>query len=165
MATDAEWASAFAAQALSDLEAREILLDGGADKCHRLHFFQMAAEKVCKAHLMTENGYNAVRKAHSYVETVLPVIARHFSSMAQGSEYQTWQLKAIGKFARDIELLAPACNEGETRPDNSEYPWLDAADVVQTPCRYKFGHIDDGERVIVTIIQLLRTAAKEYVKQ
>jgi len=164
MATDAEWASAFAAQALSDLDAREILLAGGADKCHRLHFLQMSAEKVCKAHLMTENGYEAVRRVHSYVESVLPVIARHFSSLAQGSDYQTWQLRAIAKFARDIELLAPACDEGETRPDNSEYPWLDSTDRVQTPCQYKFSHIDDGDRIVVTIIQLLRVAAKEYVR-
>jgi hypothetical protein len=165
MATDAEWASAFAVQALSDLDAREILWEGGAEKCHRLHFLQMSAEKVCKAHLMRENGYDAVRKIHSYVESVLPVIARHFSSLAQDSNYKPWQLRAIAKFARDIELLAPSCHEGETRPDNSEYPWLDGTDRVQTPCRYPFRHIDDGDRIVVTIIQLLRVAANEYVQR
>jgi hypothetical protein len=164
VATDAEWASAFAAQALSDLHALEILSVGGADKCHRLHFLQMSAEKVCKAYLMTQNGYDAVRKVHSYVESVLPVIARQFASLAQGSDYQTWQLGAIKSFAKNIELLAPSCDEGETRPDNSEYPWADAAGRVYTPCRYKFSHIDDGDRIVVTIVQLLRVAAAEYLR-
>jgi hypothetical protein len=45
-ATDQAWASAYARQALSDLATRELLASTGAHKCHRLHFLQMAAEKV-----------------------------------------------------------------------------------------------------------------------
>jgi hypothetical protein len=163
MATDAEWAHVFAVQALSDLDAREILLEGGAHKCHRLHFLQMSAEKICKAHLMVENGVGAVRKTHAYVESVLPVLARHFSSMAGGGGLHAWQMKAIAKFARDIELLAPACDEDETRPDNTEYPWAGASSHVYIPCEYEFEHIDDRDRIIVTIIQLIRAAAREYL--
>lgn len=46
MATDREWARAYALQALSDLEVRDRLAVAGAEKCHRLHYLQMAAEKV-----------------------------------------------------------------------------------------------------------------------
>ncbi|MGA6980922.1 MAG: hypothetical protein WCC95_04355 [Candidatus Sulfotelmatobacter sp.] len=50
-ATDQDWARAYAKQALSDLDAREKLESAGVHKCHRLHFLQMAAEKLCKAYL------------------------------------------------------------------------------------------------------------------
>jgi hypothetical protein len=51
---DDSWA--YAKQALSDLDARESLVSAGSSKCHRLHFLQMAAEKVCKAYLVKTNG-------------------------------------------------------------------------------------------------------------
>jgi len=46
---DEEWAGGYARQALSDPDAREIPVRGNAEKCHRPHFLQMAAEKTCKA--------------------------------------------------------------------------------------------------------------------
>jgi len=46
---DEDWARAYAKQVLSDLDVREILVRGNTEKCHRLHFLQMAAEKTCKA--------------------------------------------------------------------------------------------------------------------
>jgi len=53
---DEDWAGGYARQALSDPDAREILVRGNAEKCHRLHFLQMAAEKTCKAYLTMTNG-------------------------------------------------------------------------------------------------------------
>jgi hypothetical protein len=67
------WARGYAKQALSDLEAREILVSGNAEKCHRLHFLQMASEKVCKAYLTMANGHENVRKTHAYVARNLPI--------------------------------------------------------------------------------------------
>ena len=60
-ATDQDWARAYAKQALSDLDAREKFALAGAPKCHRLHFLQMAAEKVCKAHLTSANGHENIK--------------------------------------------------------------------------------------------------------
>jgi len=54
---DEDWARAYAKQALSDLDVREILVRGNTEKCHRLHFLQMAAEKTCKAYLTIANGH------------------------------------------------------------------------------------------------------------
>jgi hypothetical protein len=64
-ATDQNWARAYAKQALSDLDARDELAIRGVQKCHRLHFLQMAAEKICKAHLASANGHENVRKTRA----------------------------------------------------------------------------------------------------
>jgi len=47
-------------------------------------------------------------------------------------------------FGHEIEVLAPACDEGDLRQDNSEYPWEDAQGAVCIPCQYAFPKIDDG---------------------
>ena len=157
-----EWARAYALQALSDLRAREVLVRAGAEKCHRLHFLQMAAEKTCKAHLTAANGHENVRKTHAYVEAVLPIIARHFFSKTNEGQLGSWQIDQIKKFAREIEVIAPACDAGDVREDNSEYPWLDGQGRVRTPCEYNFPNIDDGDKGIVQLIKLIRTAAETY---
>ena len=162
--TKQEWARAYALQALSDLRAREVLVKAGTEKCHRLHYLQMAAEKTCKAHLTSANGHDSVRKTHAYVQTVLPTIARHFYSTNEESKLQGWQLEQIKRLAREIEVIAPACDAGDVREDNSEYPWLDSQGRVETPCRYKFPNIDDGDKGIVHLIKVIRSAAEVYAR-
>jgi hypothetical protein len=162
-ATDEEWARSYAIQALSDLDAREKLADANAKKCHRLHFLQMAAEKTCKAHLTWENGHDTVRKSHAYVARVFPIIARVFyPRINDNNQINQWELSAITRFAREIELLALACDDGDLRRDNSEYPWEDARGDICTPCEYNFPNIDDGSRTIIRMIRLIRTAAESY---
>ena len=73
------WSRAYARQALSDLQARDVLANSLADRCHRLHFLQMAAEKTCKAHLSFENGDRDVKRSPAYVRQVLPIVARNFT--------------------------------------------------------------------------------------
>jgi hypothetical protein len=162
-ATDQAWASAYARQALSDLATRELLASTGAHKCHRLHFLQMAAEKVCKAYLASRNGHENVRKTHAYVEKNLPLIARMtYTNLNDENQIHEWQISAIRRISREIELLAPACDDGGTRQDNSEYPWLDGGGKVTVPCEYNFPNLDDGSNVIVSLIKLLRAAARSY---
>ncbi len=124
----------------------------------------MAAEKTCKAHLVAANGRQNVRRSHAYVESVLPVIARHFYSTIKGSHAKEWEIAEIRRLAREIELLAPACDEGDTRRDNTEYPWEASPEKVRTPCDYNFPNIDDGSRSIVGLIKLIRAAAESYSK-
>ena len=148
------------------MKVRDLLSELSVDRCHRLHFLQMAAEKTCKAHLSAENGNRDVKRTHAYVRQVLPVIARVFYSRAiGGSSIPIWQLQEIRRLASEVEILAPASNSGEVRNDNSEYPWLDAQGVVQIPCEYKFANIDDGGKAITLIIKLLRAAAREYASE
>lgn len=162
-ATKEDWARAYALQAISDLVARDALVKAGVEKCHRLHFLQMAAEKTCKAHLIAASGTEAVRKTHACVAKVLPTIASIFyAKLNDDSKIRDWQLKQIKHFAREIEVIAPACDAGDERKDNSEYPWLDGQGRVQTPCQYSFSNIDDGDKALVLLIKLIRTAAETY---
>lgn len=162
-ATDEEWARSYARQALSDLRARETLVRANAEKCHRLHFLQMAAEKACKAYLTVKNGHNNVRKSHAYVARNLPIIARQFYAVINPDRKQARrQVSEIKQLAHEIEVLAPACDDGDVRRDNSEYPWEDEKGNIYTPCEYSFPNIDDGSRAIVGLIKLIRTACESY---
>ncbi len=162
-ATDQDWARAYAKQALSDLDAREKLAIAGAHKCHRLHFLQMAAEKVCKAYLTTNNGHGNVRKTHAYVAKQLPLIASTFYSSG-GNRIAVWEVSEIKRLAHEIQVLAPACDDGNVRLDNCEYPWEDAGGNVQVPSEYNFPKLDDGSRTIVRLIRLIRTASESYTR-
>ncbi len=160
--TNQDWARGYAKQALSDLRAREVLARASAEKCHRLHFLQMAAEKVCKAHLTTAQGHENVRKRHDYVAKHLPAIARHFYSVINNNKIAEWEISKIKHFAKEIEVLAPACDDGDLREDNSEYPWEDVKGEVRIPCEYNFPKIDDGDRTIIRLIKLIQTASEAY---
>ncbi len=162
-AADQLWARAYAQQALSDLEARESLAIAGAEKCHRLHYLQMAAEKVCKAHLTIANGHDAVRRTHGYTARNLPQIARMIYPRLFSRRLADWQIKAIARLALEIELVAPALNESSRREDNAEYPWTDGTGTIQTPCLYSFPNIDDSMQLVALVIRLLRAAAESYL--
>jgi tRNA nucleotidyltransferase/poly(A) polymerase len=164
-ATGKQWAKGYALQALSDLRAREALVKANAEKCHRLHFLQMAAEKACKAHLTIASGHDSVRRSHAYIARILPMIARqYYTKLNDNNEISRWEVEAIKRLAREIQVLAPACSEGDLREDNSEYPWADSKGEVCIPCEYSFPNIDDGSRLIVRLIRLIRTAAESCIQ-
>jgi hypothetical protein len=162
-ATDDAWAKAYALQALSDLNARDQLASANAEKCHRLHFLQMAAEKTCKAHLIKRNGHESVRRSHAYVSKNLPIIAKVFYAQTNSdNQVAKWQVAEITRIAHEIEVLAPACDDGEVREDNSEYPWINGQGEIVTPCNYNFPNIDDSDRTITLLIRLMRAASEAY---
>jgi len=110
-ATNKSWAKAYAKQALSDLQAREILVRSNAPKCHRLHFLQMAAEKTCKAYL----NQGEVKK-HTLVSKTLPQIARHYYALHNNNnEIAQWELSKIKKIAHEIQVLAPGSSDSSVR--------------------------------------------------
>jgi len=166
-ATNQQWARGYAHQALSDLRARETLVNARAEKCHRLHFLQMAAEKVCKAHLLAAargpDSVREIRRSHAYIAGPLPQIARHFyGKLNDNNEISRWEISEIKRLAREIQLLAPACKEGDVREDNSEYPWEGAKGDICIPCEYSFPNLDDGNRAIIRLINLIRAAAATF---
>ena len=155
-----QWARAFALQALSDLRARDILSAGVSDRCHTLHYLQMATEKVCKAHLHAQ-GKN-VRQSHRQIVGVLERIARReISGTSKSFAYSSWFMQAVAHFADEIEALAPAVRTGG-REANCEYPWEDSHGRVHTPCLHKFSRIDENDRTVKRIVTLIRSAAEEY---
>jgi hypothetical protein len=160
--TDEDWARSYAKQALSDLRAREAL-GKNTERCHRLHFLQMAAEKVCKAFLTRANGHDNVRKSHAYIARVLPIIARNFyTAVNNNNQIPRWEISQIRRLAHEIEVLAPACDDGDARRDNTEYPWEDGKGEVQVPCEYNFPNINDESRSIIRLIRLIRAASESY---
>lgn len=122
----------------------------------------MAAEKACKAYLTVRNSRENVKKSHAYVARTLPIIARKFYG---GSRIFEWEIRQIQRLAREIQALAPACDGGDVREDNAEYPWEDSQGKVQIPCEYKFARIDDKDRTLVLLIRLIRTAAESYAEE
>ena len=162
-ATNKQWARGFALQALSDLRARETLVNANVEKCHRLHFLQMAAEKACKAYLNAGSGHDRVKKSHACIERTLPMIARdYYSKLNDNNQIRGWEISEIRRIAHEIQVLAPACNDGDLREDNSEYPWEDARGNICIPCEYSFPNLDDGNRNIIRLIRLIRTASESY---
>jgi len=160
---DRVWVRSYAKQALSDLSVREILVHSKAHRCHGLHFLQMAVEKACKAHLTAANGHDNVRKSHAYIAKVLPNLARAFySPEGGGGQIAQWELAKIAKLTLEIEVLAPACDDGGSRLDNTEYPWRDAQGKISVPCEHDFPRIDDSEKNLVRLIKLMRMALKTY---
>jgi hypothetical protein len=123
----------------------------------------MAAEKACKAHLTKSNGHDNVRKSHACVAKHLPTIARQFYALINdNNQIAQWEVDKIRHLAREIEVLAPACDGGECRKDNSEYPWEDGKGNICIPCEYGFPNINDGDRSIVRLIRLISTACESY---
>jgi len=123
----------------------------------------MAAEKTCKAYLTANNGHEQVRKTHAYVAHVLPIVARQFYAVRNGGNpIAAWELSQVRILAREIELLAPACDDGDVREDNTEYPWRNGAGEVKIPCEYPFPGIDDSGKGIVRLVRLIHTAAEFY---
>jgi len=119
--------------------------------------------EACKAHLSAANGNRDVKRTHAYVAKILPILAKAFyTRLDSHSPLTGWQSAQIRRLAAEIELLAPACDEGKTRNDNSEYPWMDGHGVVQVPCEYRFANIDDQDKAVMLTIRLLRAAAKAY---
>jgi hypothetical protein len=123
----------------------------------------MAAEKACKAHLTKSNGHDNVRKSHAYVAKHLPTIARQFYALINdNNQIAQWEVDKIRHLAREIEVLAPACDGGECRKDNSEYPWEDGKGNICIPCEYGFPNIHDGDRSIIRLIKPISTACESY---
>lgn len=163
--TDEDWARGYARQALSDLDAREALCGTKVHKCHRLHFLQMAAEKVCKAYSIKTGRHGPVWKSHVCVKEYLPLLARHFYTVIDGGKQKSQrQIASIKHFAGEIDLLAPAYSLEGLRKDNSEYPWEDGKGKICIPCEYSFPNINDepGSREIISLIKLIRTASEAY---
>ena len=104
----------------------------------------MACEKLCKAHLCGQGtDPDQLQSSHGYIAGTLRVIAKEQFARLGGRDLKdrTTILRQIGHLAREIELLAPAVEDGGRRPQNCEYPWEDAIGV-HVPAEYEFPNLD-----------------------
>jgi hypothetical protein len=161
------WSQAFARQAASDLDAREILAANTAlPACHSLHFLQMACEKLCKASLISAGSAPAeVQRSHAYIAKHLPTIVRLYMSREAGRlPRDNWIVDAIRPLARKIELLNPAVKDGGRSPQNCEYPWAAQDGSVTAPADHKFDLSLVFDRAGVALLKIIRQVAMEMQK-
>jgi hypothetical protein len=160
-----EWSRAYAKQGLSDLRVRSAVAER-FEPCHSLHYLQMAAEKICKAHQCLTLGYEAVnrKRTHEVVVKVLPALAKKLPRRASDKRSVAQSNRAaVKRFADAIETLAPAVHHGQTRQDNCEYPWLSKAQQVVVPCEYRFPVFDVEERFLVPVLEVLKKSAEDLL--
>ena len=170
MATVREWALGLARQALCDLDARDVLAaEPSLPECQRLHFLQMACEKLCKAHLYESGSarLGVLETSHAYIAKHLPGIlrAQHDREHAKQRGYSAQRAKRFRGLAREIELLAPAVKDGGRRQENCEYPWETTGGRLVVPVDYEFPSLsllgtDSGRE----FLKLLRLAANTLVE-
>lgn len=125
----AAWRLGYARQAVSDFKVYDLLcVTPVVDECQRMHYLQMALEKSAKAHFWGSSGVGTteskVNRSHKVAEKLLPVVMRqHWATTRPGEPMPGNLKKAVKLLCQEIDLLAPAVLDGESRRDNCEYPW------------------------------------------
>lgn len=128
------WREAFLKQARSDFEAFKLLKD--AHLCHRLHYLQMATEKMAKGFLCDPSRSDQPKKVHEAfgkfmrVARTMPRLARVCG--CRPAQFKMY-LEGLTPLAAEIERLAPT---GPPHP-NPEYPW-EQNGVVVVPMEHTF---------------------------
>jgi hypothetical protein len=132
------WRTAFLAQSKSDLQMLvHLLREKQSERCHRLHYFLMAAEKLAKGYLT--NGQRQPQPTHEALVRFLRQ-AHLFKDLRRRcrmtSKRQFGQyLAGLLPIAHEAENLIP---RADTQKPNPEYPWQTTNGAVHVPCEYPF---------------------------
>lgn len=164
--TAGAWSRAYAIQARADLAAYESLKGADLPICQRLHFLQMACEKVTKAHRCWGGSDPAsLQASHLGVAKVIPIIARQLYARGALEDLVSHDkaTKAIHHLARQVELLAPSVDDDGRRPENCEYPWEDDRGHLHIPAEHDFAELGGLQlyRAGVTFLKVVATAIEE----
>ncbi len=134
-----DWQMAFLKQARSDWEAYQRTRQAVWPHCHRLHFLQMATEKLGKALLIGGHSkLKDVTHSHSAFVKFMHIASNNYGLQ---SKLKMAKLQLKADFSRllprayDIEHLAPALAQDGPNP---EYPWLDKSGQIYVPVDYSF---------------------------
>jgi hypothetical protein len=157
-----DWARAYAKQSRSDfrLYSKVMSVSSDIEECHRLHYLQMACEKIAKAYRFrdTLTPIEELLTSHvafsKFIENLLKsAVIRH--------DYQGKDAKLrresqfFRNLAREVEKLAPAVDRVAT-PQNAEYPWEDAEQII-VPSEYGYPNLvllkDPGGRNFLKLIE------------
>jgi len=136
----ARLADAYAEQSRSDFAVYSIHLQEAAE-CHRLHYLQMACEKIAKAYRLRDLVSFNPEDLYSHV-VFSKFITGFLKSKLVRRRYvsQDAKRREVERYARslaaEIEKLAPAVDRERT-PANVEYPWTAGA-AVFVPCRHDY---------------------------
>lgn len=158
------WAEAFLQQACSDYAIFK-LLSRSADtpECHRLHYLQMATEKLAKYHACLGTT-GQPKKTHSALVSLLRQIP-NIPQMRQAMGYSrnpsgfTTYIKSLLPVATLIADLAPF--GGDLQRLNAEYPWEDGKGTLLCPHTYtypEFRNVPQYLKFLKLIDRLFRDA-------
>jgi hypothetical protein len=143
-------------QARSDLRAYDLLT--AADSCHRMHYLQMATEKLSKAYFWRVG--QPLKKRHDYFMKFMRAVGSNGNvGKAVGIKTSNhWEayIDGVLPVAQVIEGMAPT--EADDGP-NAEYPWPHEAPV-SAPANYHFPLEDElvtprGKRFLDVLRRLL----------
>jgi len=134
-----DWQLAFLNQARTDWEAYKKAEELMWPVCHRLHFLQMATEKLGKALLVAaESNLGEITHSHSALVKFMRVVSNNLDLHLQlgltKSQLKA-QFKGLLPIAHEIEILAPALAQDGPNP---EYPRLDKSGCLCAPFDYSF---------------------------
>jgi len=173
MPTSQEWGRAFAKQARADFDTWNALqlyvkLPPEArplPRCQKLHFLQMACEKLAKAHLLKGGSrVSDLKQSHAYIAKHLPTIVRQQMIQEGENERVANSIRdQCKRLAREIELLSPSVDDGSRREDNCEYPWVHGA-ALYVPAEWAFANLNlltepNGRNILKRIRQAIEHLA------
>jgi hypothetical protein len=161
------WASAFAVQSQSDWQVyARLTAEPEVPACHKLHYLQMACEKIAKAYRCrdTSASLEELLKRHvGFAKFIGSFLASPSIKEAyRGRDAQLQEVSRLTRaLAREIEKLAPAVDRAGS-PENAEYPWESGADII-APCQYTYPRLSlltsPGGR---TLLKLVAKAIQEF---
>ena len=161
------WAKGYAKQAKAEFDAYQALGQlKGIPICIRLHFLQMACEKLCKAYQCGKGtDPDGLQTSHAFIKSHLPFIAKQqFAQLGRNVQRDhSTTLRQIRQLAREIELLAPSVKDGGRRPENCEYPWENAGRLY-VPAEYDFPNLNLlSEQAGRLLLKLISAAIEELL--
>lgn len=145
------WREAYLRQARSDYETFKQLTE--AHLCHRLHYLQMATEKMAKGFLCDPSGPDRPKNVHQAFSKFMRV-ARTIPRLSRVCGFPPSQFKmyleSLTPLAAEIEALAP------TGPDhpNPEYPWEENG-VVVVPVEYAFPNLSLARPKMLKMLEFI----------
>ena len=155
-----EWAAAYARQARSDWTVfPQIVSIPDLPFCHRLHYLQMACEKIAKAYRArdTEIAIENLTAHHVWFEKFVtayflsPKVKKAFAGQDARRDRVARDTRRI---AGQVEKLAPAVDPVAS-PSNAEYPWMDG-DRIVVPCDHDFPNLtllkEPGGRAFLKLV-------------
>lgn len=152
-----DWRNAFLRQAQSDFLTFEKQLRD-APACHRLHFLQMASEKLAKA-ILARPGQRPPAKHNAFAGMIkaMPQAVARAIGLETNSQIISLR-KELLPCARELEELAPS---GGVDKPNAEYPWQGPRGVV-SPLDYNFRLLSPNNAPMKKLIKLIDRCLKDF---
>ncbi len=134
------WRDAFFRQAKSDYFVFKKLNDSKFSLCHKLHYLQMATEKLAKAYLCKPSGGPPKRTHYALVRMLKLIKGRRDIRRELGYQNDFYAyvsyIDSLLDLADKIQKLVPVGDKFDEV--NAEYPWKDTAGSIQCPTTYTF---------------------------